>query len=189
MSPGTQLVIRWPDFESYLGHLNKKRRYNIRRNCRLLESEGVEIRRHRVAKNLDTVMALHQDVNDRYRSPTDPWMRRALEHAGMVDSVWLVAERDGRILGCEQMLGDRGSWFVTGLGLDYTVRNVYFVLGYEDIRYAIEAGAQVLRWGTETYDVKRRLGFTPEEYSNLIFASRWAVLQGLGRWVARHSLY
>jgi predicted N-acyltransferase len=189
MSPGTELIIKWPDFESYLEHLSKKRRYNIRRNCRLLRGEGVEIKRYRVAPDLDTVMALHQNVNARYNSPTEPWMRKALGHAGMVDSVWLAAERDGQVLGCEQMLGDRGAWFVTGLGLDYRVKNVYFVLGYEDIRYAIETGARVLRWGTETYNVKRRLGFAPEGNSNLIFASRWAPMRALGRWVAEHSLY
>jgi hypothetical protein len=66
---------------------------------------------------------------------------------------------------------------------------VYFVLGYEDIRYAIESRAHTLRWGAGVYDVKERLGFEPEGYNNLIFASRWALLQGIGRRVARRSLY
>jgi hypothetical protein len=87
------------------------------------------------------------------------------------------------------MLGDRGTWLVTGLGLDHSVSNIYFVLGYEDIRYAIEHRAHALRWGSETYDVKGRLGFEPEGYNNLIFASRWAFLQSFGRRVAERSLY
>jgi predicted N-acyltransferase len=189
MSPGTELVIRWADFESYLGQMSKKHRYNIRRNFRLMQEEGIAIERYPKALDLDTAMALHHNVNARYKSATDHWMRSALQHADMVDSVWLAAEREGQILGCEQMLGDRGAWFVTGLGLDYGVKNVYFVLGYEDIRYAIEAGAKVLRWGTETYNVKRRLGFELEANGNLIFASRWAPLREAGRWVAEHSLY
>jgi hypothetical protein len=73
--------------------------------------------------------------------------------------------------------------------LDHRARNVYFVLGYEDIRYAIEHGARTLRWGSETYEVKERLGFEPEGHNNLIFASRWALLQSFGRWVAERSLY
>ena len=40
------------------------------------------------------------------------------------------------------------------LGLDNSVKNVYFALGYEDIRCALERGAQTLRWGTGTYEVK-----------------------------------
>jgi hypothetical protein len=87
------------------------------------------------------------------------------------------------------MLGDRGTWLVTGLGLDHSVSNLYFVLGYEDIRYAIEHRANALRWGSETYDVKGRLGFEPEGNNNLIFASRWAPLQIFGHWVAERSLY
>ena len=107
----------------------------------------------------------------------------------MVDAVWLAAEKDGQLVGCELMLGDRGTWLVTGLGLDHSVSNVYFVLGYEDIRYAIEQGAQALRWGSETYDVKGRLGFEPEGYNNLVFGSRWPLLQRFGRRVAEQSLY
>ena len=112
-----------------------------------------------------------------------------MAHAGMVDAVWLAAEKEGKLVGCELMLGDRGTWLVTGLGLDPGARNVYFVLGYEDIQYAIEHGARTLRWGSETYDVKKRLGFEPEGYNNLIFASRWALLQSFGRWAAERSLY
>ena len=62
----------------------------------------------------------------------------------MVDAVWLTAERDGRIVGCELMLGDSDTWFVTGLGTDYDVKYVYFALGYADIRCAIERGARAL---------------------------------------------
>ncbi len=189
MDPGTQLVITWPDFESYLAHLTKKRRYNIRRNYRLVAEEGIEVKYYRTVQNVDRAMELHENVNARYKSPTDPWMRGAMENAAIVDAVWLAAEMDGRLVGCELVLGDRDTWFVTGLGMDYSAKNVYFVLGYEDIRYAIEHGARVLRWGTETYSVKRRLGFKPESNSNLVFASRRTLLKRLGRWVAQNSLY
>jgi predicted N-acyltransferase len=184
MSPGTQLVIRWSDFESYLAHLSKKRRYNIRRNYRLVAQEGVEIRRHRTVMDVDGAMALHRKVTERHGSSDEPWMRGAMGNASMVDAAWLAADKGGRLVGCELVLGDRGGWFVTGLGLDDDAQNVYFVLGYEDIRYAIEHRAHTLRWGTGAYDVKRRLGFEPEANSNLAFSARWPLLQKLGRWIA-----
>jgi predicted N-acyltransferase len=185
LDPGTCLAIAWPDFEGYLAHLGKKRRYNIRRNSRLAVESGIEIKHHRTVTDVDQAMILHKNVNRRYKSPDEPWMRGALEHAGMVDAVWLTAEREGQVVGCELMLGDGGDWFVTGIGLDYSTEYAYFLLGYEDIRYAIEHGARVLRWGTETYDVKRRLGFEPEDSNNLVFTSRGALLQRLGRWLEK----
>ena len=188
-SPGTRLEIAWTDFESYLAHLSKKRRYNVRRNYRLAAEGGIGIVQHPAVSDLDKAMELHRNVNRRYQVPTALWMRPAMVHAEMVDAVWLAAEKDGRLVGCELMLGDRETWLVTGLGLDHSVGNVYFVLGYEDIRYAIEHGARALRWGSETVDVKSRLGFEPESYNNLVFSSRWTVLQSFGRWVAERSLY
>jgi len=188
LHPGTYLPISWPDFESYVSHLDKKRRYNIRRNYRLVADDGIQIKRYQTVTDVGRAMELHERVNARYRSPTDSWMRRAMEQAGMVDAVWLAAKKGNSLIGCELMLGDRGSWFVMCLGLDYDVQNVYFVLGYEDIRCAIERGARVLRWGTGTYDVKRRLGFMTESNSNLVFGSRLPVLQWLGRWIVARGL-
>lgn len=189
MSLGTQLAVTWRDFEGYLAQMSKKRRYNIRRDYRLVAEEGITIAQYPAVMDLDKAMELHRNVNKRYKAPTESWMRPAMAHADMVDAVWLAAEKEGQLVGCELMLGDKGTWLVTGLGLDHRARNVYFVLGYEDIRYAIEHGARTLRWGSETYDVKKRLGFEPEGYNNLIFASRWALLQSFGRWAAERSLY
>jgi predicted N-acyltransferase len=188
LHPGTHLALSWPDFESYLAHLDKKQRYNVRRNYRLVADEDIEIKCYPTVTDVGRAMDLHKKVNARYRAPTDSWMRRAMENAGMVDAVWLAAEKGDLLVGCELMLGDRGSWFVMGLGLDRDVKNVYFVLGYEDIRCAIGRGARVIRWGTGTYDVKRRLGFRPESNSNLVFGSRWPLLQRLGRWVVQRGL-
>ena len=188
LHPGTYLALCWPDFDSYLAHLDKKQRYNVRRNYRLVAQEGIEITAYRTVANVGRAMELHEKVNARYRSPTDTWMRRAMEHAGMVDAIWLAAEQGERLVGCELMLGDGDAWFVMGLGLDHSVKNVYFALGYEDIRCAIERRARTLRWGTGTYEVKRRLGFQPESTSNLVFGSRWPWLQRLGRWVVENGL-
>jgi len=188
MDPGTCLAISWPDFEGYLAHLSKKHRYNIRRNYRLAAEQGIEVKYHRTVVDVDQAMRLHENVNRRYRYPTDPWMRGVLENAGMVNAAWLAAEQEGRIVGCELMVEDGKAWLVMGLGLDYATPYVYFLLGHEDIRYAIDHGACVLRWGASSYEVKQRFGFQPEDNGNLVFAGRWASLQSLGRWVAEHNL-
>lgn len=181
---GTRLEIEWADFEGYLAHLNKKRRYNVRRNRRLGEEQGIEIKLHPTVTDVEQAMALHRKVNARHKAPTEPWMRGAFAHAGMIDSTWLTAEVDGRVVGCELMLGDGDHWLVTGLGLDYSVDYAYFLLGYADIEQAIEKKARVLRWGSLTYDVKRRLGFELESNDWIVFAGRGALLQRVGRWLA-----
>jgi predicted N-acyltransferase len=182
--PGTRLAISWPDFESYLSHLNKKRRYNYHRTCRLADELGIQVKCYQAVLDVDRAMALHEAVNRRYRSETEPWMRRAFENAHMVDSAWLCAEVDGHMVGCELMLGDGGVWFVTGLGLDYSVQYAYFKLSYADIGYAIASGAKVLRWGAGAYEVKRRLGFEVEDNNYVAVVARTAELGSLGRWLA-----
>lgn len=181
---GTRMEIVWPDFESYLASLGKKRRYNVRRNLRRGEEAGIEIACHAQVADVERAMTLHRNVNRRHRVPTEPWMRGVMEHARMVDSVWLAATVHGRLVGCELMLGDRGVWLVTGLGLDYSVGYAYFLLGYADIRCAIERGARVLRWGSLAYDVKRRLGFELESNDWVVYSARGGLLKGLGRWLA-----
>jgi predicted N-acyltransferase len=180
--PGTRLNIIWPDFEGYLAHLGKKQRYNIRRNCRLASDLGIRVCCSPTVTDVETALALHGNVNRHHDSRTEPWMRGAMEYAHMVDAAWLTAEIDGRVVGCELMLGDKGTWLVTGLGLDYAVELTYFVLGYADIRFAIERGARVLRWGSLTYEVKERLGFQKESNTHDIFAGR-GLLQTLGNWM------
>ena len=45
----------------------------------------------------------------------------------------------------------------------------------------------MLRWGSLTYDVKRRLGFELESNDWVVFGGRGAVLQRLGCWLAAYE--
>jgi predicted N-acyltransferase len=182
-NPGTRLAITWPDFESYLGQLPRKRRKHYRQHCRRGAEMGVEIRLQRAATEVEAALGLMRNVAQRHGQPMASWTRRLLENAAMVDSAWLAAEVEGRLVGCELLLGDQGTWFVTALGRDYAYEHVYFLLGYADICFAIERGVQVLRWGSCAHELKRRLGFQPESNHHLSFS---ASNRGL-RWLA-HKL-
>lgn len=185
--PGTYLDIAWPDFDSYINQLSYKTRKNYRRNCRAADRLGVEIKSYPAVTMVDEALALIANVERRYNDIPYPWTRRILENAAMVDAVWLTAEINGRLMGCELMLGDGDTWLVTALGLDYSVQYVYFRLGYEDIRYAIERGVRRLRWGSCTYEVKQRLGFQLENNSYVVFAANGPVLNWVWPWVKRWS--
>jgi predicted N-acyltransferase len=185
--PGTRMTIQWPDFESYVRHLSKSERKHYRRNCRRADRLGVQIKLHPGVTAVDEALGLIKNLERRYKAPPIPWTRRLLENATMVDTTWVAAEAEGRLVGCELMLGDQGTWFVTGLGRDYDFPYVYFVIGYAGIRHAIEGGGRALEWGSAAYDVKRRLGFELKSNNYIAFAGRGPILHRLGRWVARRE--
>jgi len=181
--PATCLRIAWPDFDSYLDHLSRKRRKHYRRHLRYADAMGIRIALHPTVTDVDEAMVLIRHVEERY-SNVLPWTRRLLENANTVDAVWLEARVGDRLVGCELMLGDWGSWRVLTLGRDYDYQDVYFLLGYADIRYAIEHQGQALYWGEFAYDAKRRLGFQLESNNYIVFAGNGPLLHRFGRWMA-----
>lgn len=187
--PGTRLVITWPDFESYLGHLSKSMRKDYRRHHNRATDLGITVKRHPVTKalnsnTLEQAMVLIQNVDKHHDSPPHPWAWSLLENAHTVDAVWLTAEIEDRLVGCGLLLGDRSARFLALLGLDYGVQYVYFQLFYAALRCVIEEGTLVLRGGSGAYEMKQRLGFQLEGNNHAVFAGIGPVFQKLGRWVA-----
>lgn len=189
--PGTRLVVAWPDFESYLASLSKSVRKDYRRHRNRAADRGIKVTRHRVTSPLDgalldQAMVLIRNVETHHRLPPYKWARPILENAHMVDAIWLMAEIGERLVGCGLLLGDRGTWCLASLGLDYEFDYVYFQLLYEAIRCAIEEkDIHILRGGSEVYEMKLRLGFQLEDSHHLVFAGAGALPRMLGRWLTR----
>ncbi len=190
--PLTRLTIAWPDHESYLRQLSGPVRKDYRQRCRHAAEQGIVITEHPLSGHsppgsdiLDKAVRLIGNVEAHHRSARNPWARATLEHAGMVDAVWLRAEIGDRLVGCGLVLGDGGHWMMTLLGLDYTVRYTYFQLVYAAIRCAIQQGARVLWGGTGAYTLKRELGFQVCPHHYAVFAAEGKWLRALGRQLAR----
>jgi predicted N-acyltransferase len=175
--PGTRLRITWDRFDEYLAGLTQKTRKHYRQHQREARTMGVRISRHEAVGDTQAALELMRVVERRHRAPPNPWWRRLLEEAPQVGAVWLAARIDRRLVGCELILEDNGVLMVTALGLADGVSHIYYLLGYEDIRYAIERGGRALRWGSGTHEVKRRLGFDPEDNSQVVVAG--------GNWIGR----
>lgn len=183
--PTTRLSIVWADFESYLCQLPPAARKDYRRHRNRAADLGIEIKPGAPATAIDEALTLIRNAERHHRSAFNPWARATLEHAALVDGVWLTAQAQGRLVGCGLLLRDGPAWLMTLLGRDYAVPYAYFQLMYAAIRCAIEGGAQVLWGGTGAYDLKRRLGFQlAENHDYAVFAGRGPLLQRLGRWVA-----
>lgn len=188
--PGTRLVVAWPDFESYLSSLSKSVRKDYRRHRNRAADLGVVVTHRRVTMPLDRAlldeaMVLIRNVENHHRLPHYRWARGILENAHLVDAAWLTAEIGGRMVGCGLLLGDRGTWCLASLGLDYAFNYVYFQLLYQAIRCAIEEpDVHVLRGGSEVYEMKQRLGFQLEDSHHLVFAGAGTLTRALGQWLA-----
>ncbi len=182
--PGTRLNITWSNFDDYVRGLDKKVRKHYRRTNRRAAERGIVIRRHAQVTRLGEALALINNVYRRHDSPPNPIIKRVLEHADMVPSTWLTAEVGDQLVGCELMLGDGHTCFLAALGLDYSVKYVYFKLGYEDIRCAIEQGVQVLRGGGSAYELKTSWGFELENNNYVTFSGIGPLFRRIGHWAA-----
>jgi predicted N-acyltransferase len=188
-NPGTYLIIKWPDFERYYEHLSTSTRAQYRRNCNRAADLNIEVSHHPMTQPLDEATlneAVEQiwSVERRHNSAPTPWAHRMLEYAYMVDTNWLRAEIEGRMVGCFIVLGDGNTRKMTLMGRDYNVRYVYFQLIYTAIRCAIEAGVRVLWGGSGVYGMKQKFGFQLASNNHAVFAGTGPLLCALGRMVA-----
>jgi predicted N-acyltransferase len=181
--PGTCLPLVWTDFESYLRSLSRSAWKNYRRHRNRAADEGVEVVCQPAVTDLDEAMLLIRNVEQKHGSAAYPWARAALEHAAMVDAIWLTVRVGGRLVGCGSILGDGDVRLLKFLGLDYKVPYAYFQLIYAGIRCAIEHGVRILVGGAGAYETKQRLGFQLVDTNYVVFAGRGPLLGRLGHWL------
>ena len=181
--PGTALALGWRDFDGWLGSLRSAARKSYRHNCEQAARLGLQIECLRQPPSVSEALGLVGQVESRYGSPT-PWARAMLEHFGMVDGTWISVNQHGHIRAGCLFLRDGPEAALTLLARDYSVPYAYFQLFYQGIRLAIESGAQCLRGGSGALELKRRLGFQPQDNNHVAYAATGPLLGWLGRLAA-----
>jgi predicted N-acyltransferase len=159
---GTVMENRWQTIDEYLAHGKKKDRQHHKRSLREAEKRGIELTRRRRVSDIDAALKLIRDVERRYASLPNPWVRSLLENIEMVEGTWLEAHIGKRLVGCGLILEDNGTQMTTALGLAENEAYVYFSLVYASLEAAFEKHVRLLRWGSGAYEVKHRLGFELE---------------------------
>jgi hypothetical protein len=159
---GTVMENRWQTMEEYLAHGNKKDRQHYKRCLREAEKRGVRLTRSGRVSDLDASIKLIRDVERRYASLPNPWVRSLLENIEMMGGTWLEAHIGKRLVGCGLILEDNCAQMTTALGLAENETYIYFLLVYAGLEAAFEKHVRLLRWGTGAYEVKHRLGFEVE---------------------------
>jgi hypothetical protein len=68
-----------------------------------------------------------------------------------------------KLVGCGAIMRDNKFQLVTALGLEDDVPEGYFLLLYTALQEAFENDIRLIRFGSGSYDIKRRLGFHLED--------------------------
>lgn len=167
-SAGTILRNRWQDLEEFLADGNKKDRQHYKRTLREADKLGIRLTRHKTVSDIDAALALIRNVERRYSTSPNPWMRTMLENIEVINGTWLEAHSDKKLVGCGLILEDQHVQLTTGLGLADNIPYVYFLLVYASLEVAFKKKVKLLRWGTGAYEVKQRLGFELEQNNNSV---------------------
>ncbi|MCQ3938245.1 MAG: hypothetical protein DPW18_14530 [Chloroflexi bacterium] len=184
-NPGMSMKNRWDSFDGYLAGGGKKDRQHYKRTLREAEKLNIKLAHSGCVENVDEVLPLIRSVERQHGAPANPWIRSMLLNMQMVNGVFLTAVKDGKTVGCGLLLEDNNAQMAAALGLDSQVPYVYLMLVYEGIKTALERKNRLMRWGSGAYDVKRRLGFEPEDNALLAFAPVHPALRKLASLFAR----
>lgn len=161
--PGTVLVNSWDSFEQYLACGNKKDRQHYKRVIRKASEQGIRVRRETFAHNVDAISEMVHATESKHGSEPNPWTKGLLTNMKMVGGILLVATRNEEMTGCGLLFEDNGAQLATALGHTQSSDYTYFLLAYAGIEIAFAQGVTALRWGSGASEVKRRLGFVPED--------------------------
>jgi predicted N-acyltransferase len=176
-------------FDEYVNNLEGAWiRRNIRRNLKKAQQDGIQVERatpfaqyspllNQLAQN---VFAYHNNAQG-YRCGPDFFS--VVEQECADNSAMFLARVGQEIVGFLLALHDRGVMLLYGMGRDYRFENVYHILFYEALRYAIEQGIPSVMGGQENYTYKERLGFQKFPSHTGFMASN-RVLNWLGKRIA-----
>jgi hypothetical protein len=168
--PGTYMPIIWDSFEDYLDAGNKNDRQHYKKSLKQAEENGFVLSKHKSVSDVDSAMLLINNVSVWHGSAPNPWTRSMLENISMIDGTWLEIRKDEKLVGCGAVLRDNRFQIATSLGLEDDVPGGYFILLYAALEEAFEHNVRLVRLGSGSYDVKRRMGFHLEDTNHAMIS-------------------
>ncbi len=168
--PGTYMPVEWESFDEYLESGNKHDRQHYKRGLREAEKNGLILTKHKTVSDIERALKLARNVSIWNGSAPNPWIRGLLENFSMIDGTWLEIHKDKKLVGCGAVVRDSNFQLVMALGLEDDVPGGYFLLLYTALQEAFEHKVHLVRFGSGTYDVKRRLGFHLEDTNHAMIA-------------------
>lgn len=162
-----ELHLPGTGFDDYLANFTKHRRQSIRREIRVVEESGVEIRKRGLGECLDELVGLRLSLKRKYgRTPNEPKENRTF--AGLMDNFsedelhLLTAEVEGSMIGFGLDLIWNGVWHGLLSGTNYDDPRSKFVSFeldfYSPFRRAYEMGIKEFQLGIASWDAKQHRG-------------------------------
>lgn len=196
---GTYLTVKWESFEAYKADLKaqgKKAYRNIKDNTRRAVEAGITVSLQREAPPLDEILRLQAIHAQHYHQPFNP--ARTTRTVNATTNLpgnncrWALAHCKGELVAYKLLLFDDVNCiaYATLYASDHETEFAYFLMSYEDIRYAMDDWrAKTIFYGSEGYEFKRRMGFELDTRDQLVFNSAGrierSVAGGLLRWMDR----
>jgi hypothetical protein len=192
---GTYLTITWESFEAYKADLKaqgKKAYRNIKDNTRHAVEAGITVSLQRDAPPLDELLHLQAIHAKHYDQPFNPARTTRTVNATVSlpenNCRWVLAYCKGELVAYKLVLFDDANRiaYATLYASDHATEFAYFLMSYEDIRYAMEGWqAQVIFYGSEGYEFKRRMGFELDTRDQLVFYPAGRIERSVAGWLLR----
>ena len=179
--PGTYMPIIWEGFEEYLEEGKKEDHQHYKQIIKQAGENGLVLSKHKTVSDVDTAMKMINDVSVWHGSAPNPWTRNMLENFSMVDGTWLEIHKDQKLVGCGAVLRDNKFQIATALGLEDDVPGGYSLLLYSALQEAFEHKVRLVRFGTGSYDVKRRMGFHLEDTNHAMISMASTMARAMKR--------
>jgi hypothetical protein len=192
---GTFLTVKWESFEAYKTDLKaqgKKAYRNIKDNTRHAVEAGITISLQRDAPPLDEILRLQAIHAKHYHQPFNP--ARTTRTVNATTSLpenncrWALAHCKGELAAYKLLLFDDANsiTYATLYASNHETEFAYFLMSYEDIRYAMEDWrAQTIFYGSEGYEFKRRMGFELDTCDQMVFYSAGRIERSMASWLLR----
>lgn len=161
--PGTYMPMEWDSFESYLESRNQKDREHYKNSLQEAQENGLVLSKHNSVSDIEAALRLIKNVSIWHGSAPNPWMHGLLTNFSMTNGTWLELHKDGKLVGCGAVLRDNKFQLATALGLEDDIPGGYFYLLHSALQEAFANDVRLIRFGTGSYDIKRRLGFHLED--------------------------
>ncbi len=178
---GTYLTVKWETFEAYKANLKaqgKKAYRNIKDNTRHAVEAGITVWLQRDAPPLDEILRLQAIHTKHYHRHFNPARTTRTADATAIlpdpNCRWALAYHNGKLVAYKLVLFDEANRiaYATLYASDHKTEFAYFLMSYEDIRYAMEDWhAKTIFYGSEGYEFKRRMGFELDTRDQLVFYS------------------
>ncbi len=169
-TPGTVLHLCGNNFDQYVASLPRKKQRDIGHNIRKIAESGIIVTRHQTVDDLDEAESLYRALEARKGTVRNQWVRSMWANMPLVNGTWVAArDASGRLLACGTAYEDNSAQLELNMGHDGTPY-AYLAVLYESIRVGLEHGLHSFFWGSSTYELKRRMGFSAYENDSVAIA-------------------